>query len=85
MKFGTERLTDYISRAERLSISLKSAGETISDSLLIAMVIKGLLSSYSNYIVVITQSVKSYTFSEFKVAIHNFSEIEKAVVEIQMI
>ena len=59
LKLGTEHLTDYISRAERLSISLKSAGETISDSLLIAMVIKGLPSTYDNFLVVITQSVCS--------------------------
>ena len=78
LKLGTEHLTDYISRAERLSISLKSAGETISDSLLIAMVIKGLPSTYDSFIVVITQSVKSYTFSEFKAAIRNFSENEKS-------
>ena len=42
------------------------------------MVIKGLPSTYDYFIVVITQSVKSYTFSEVKVAIHNFSENEKS-------
>ena len=42
------------------------------------MVIKGLPSTYDNFIIVITQSVKSYTYSEFKVAIHNFSENEKS-------
>ena len=74
LKLGTEHLMDYISRAERLSINLKSAGETISDLLLKSMVIKRLPSTYDNFIVVITQSVKSYTFSELKAAIRNFSE-----------
>ena len=41
----SESVTDYILRAESSATSLKSAGETISDSLLIAMVLKGLRNS----------------------------------------
>ena len=78
LKLGTEHLTDHISRAERLSVSLKSAGETISDSLLIDMVVKGLPSTYDNVIVVITQSVKSYTSVNLKRPVRNFSENEKS-------
>ena len=37
---STEDLTQYISRTECLAISLKSAEEAVSDSFLIAMVIK---------------------------------------------
>ena len=37
-----ECITDYVLRAETAAASLKSAGETVSDSLLIAMVLKGL-------------------------------------------
>ena len=40
-------LTEYISRAERPS-SLKNANETVSDSLLISMVLKGLLVNNNN-------------------------------------
>ena len=36
-----EDLTEYISGAERLASNLKAARETISDSLLVAMVMKG--------------------------------------------
>ena len=35
-----ECITDYVLRAETAAASLKSAGETVSDSLLIAMVLK---------------------------------------------
>ena len=36
-----ENVIDYMLRAETAATSLKSAGETISDSLLIAMILKG--------------------------------------------
>ena len=71
-------LTEYISRAERLASSLKNANETVSDSLLISMVLKGLPVSYNSFIVVITQSAMDYSFVEFKSAIRNFSENEKS-------
>ena len=75
---STEDLTEYISRAERLATSLKSAREAMSDSLLIAMVMKGLPESFNNFITVVTQSSKEYTFVEFKSAIRNYSENEKS-------
>ena len=71
-------LTEYISRAERLASSLKNANETVSDSLLISMVLKGLPVSYNSFIVVITQSAKDDSFVEFKSAIRNFSGNEKS-------
>ena len=55
---STEDLTEYISRAERLATSLKSAGDAVSDSLLIAMAMKGLPESFNNFITVVTQSSK---------------------------
>lgn len=42
VKSSDMNMTDYVLKAEKLSNSLKSAGETITDSLLIAMVMKGL-------------------------------------------
>ena len=73
-----EDLTEYISGAERLASNLKAAGETISDSLLVAMVMKGLPSTFDSFIVFVTQSAKDYTFTEFKSAIRNFSQNVKS-------
>ena len=39
---GDEKVTEYMIRAETAASSLKAAGETISDSLLVAMILKGL-------------------------------------------
>ena len=39
-----ESVTDYIIRAEKISIFFQNAGEVISDSLLVAMIMKGLFS-----------------------------------------
>ena len=70
-------LTVYISRAERLASNPKAAQETISDSLLVAMVMKGLPSTFDSFIVFVTQSAKDYRFPEFKLAIRDFSQNEK--------
>ena len=40
-------LTDYVLKAETATTSLKSAGEEINDSLLVAMVLKGLPTQYN--------------------------------------
>ena len=71
--FG-EDLTEYISGAERLASNLKAAGETIRDSILVAMVMKGLPSTFDSFIVFVTQSAKDYTFTEFKSDIRNVSQ-----------
>ena len=39
-------MVDYMIKAETAATSLKNAGEIISDSMLIAMILKGLPSSY---------------------------------------
>ena len=65
-------------QAETASISLKSAGETISDSLLIAMIIEGLPSEgYKAFSTVVTQKDKEQSFSEFKVSLQSFEETQK--------
>ena len=48
------------------------------DSLLVIMVMKGLPESFNNFITVVTQSSKEYTFLKFKSAIRNYSENEKS-------
>lgn len=69
-------ITDHIIQSEKLAVSLKSAGESVSDSLLVAMVLKGFPDHFSPFTVYITQSERDYMFSEFKVALRNFGENE---------
>ena len=75
---GDENITDYVLRAETAAASLKTAGETISDSLLIAMILKGLPQTrFKPFSTVVTQKDKALSFSEFKVALRSFEETEK--------
>ena len=73
-----EAFTEYISGAERLASNLKATGESISNSLLVAMVLKGLPSTFDSFILFATQSTEDYTFIEFKSAIRNFSQNVKS-------
>ena len=52
---ATESITDYIIRAEQASTSLNSAGEKISDNLVIAMLLKGLPESCKTFVIVHSQ------------------------------
>ena len=70
-------LTDYVLKAETAATSLKSAGEEISDSLLVAMVLKGLPMQYNTFKTVVTQREREMSFTEFKVALRSFEETEK--------
>ena len=78
VKQSHESVTDYIIRAETAAAALNSVDETVSDSLLIAMVLKGLPESYKPFVVVITLSDKQYTFTELKVALRSFEDTERA-------
>ena len=62
----SEDVTQYMIRAESASASLKSAGETVSDSLLIAMILKGLRDNYNTFATVVTQRKDPFSFKEFK-------------------
>ena len=74
----TESTTDYTLRAEKTATALKSAEETISDGLLVAMVLKGLPENFKTFSTVITQREAQITFAEFKTALRNFEETEKS-------
>jgi len=78
IKHPNKSVTDYVIRAETASAALNSVDENVSDSLLIAMVLKGLPESFKPFVIVVTQSDKQQTFTEFKAALRSFEETEQA-------
>ena len=68
-------MTDYIIKAETPGTALNTAGENISDALLIAIVLNGLAELYR---VFVTQSETRDNFQKFKQALRNFEETEWA-------
>ena len=77
-----ECITDYVLRAETAAASLKSASDTVSDNLLIAMVLKGLPAEYKTECgVIVSQRDErddKMKFQEFKVALRSYEETEKS-------
>ena len=71
-----ESTTDYMIRAEAAAAALKNSGETIGDSLLIAMILEGLPSSFNSFKTVVTQKDKQPTFQQFKVSLRAYEESE---------
>ena len=71
-------MTDYIIRAETTASSLRDAVETVSDGLLIAMVLKGLPAECKPFVTVVTLSPSTTTFQVFKVSLRNYEETHKA-------
>ena len=78
LKGADESVTDYIIKAERAATALRNAGETVSDSLLTAMTMKGLPEEYKPFVVVITRREKELTFREFRAMLRSYEETEKA-------
>ena len=76
-KGTSETVTDYLIRAERSIMALKNAKETLSDGLVIAMILKGLPDSYKPFVVHISQSTSEITFAMFKPQLKSFEETEK--------
>ena len=76
-KSDSETVTDYMLRAETTATQLKNAGETISDGLLVAMLLKGLPSSFQAFSTVITQK-GDVKFEQFKSSLKSYEENEKA-------
>ena len=72
VKHPKESVTDYVIRAETAAAALNNVGENVSDNLLIAMVLKGLPESFKQCVVVVTQSDKQQTFTEFKAALRSY-------------
>ena len=72
-----ESVTDYMIRGETAAASLKTAGEEISDSLIVAMLLNGLSDEFKTFCTVVNQREKAMTVPEFKEALRNFEETEK--------
>ena len=75
-KGNSETVTDYMIRAEKAALALRSANEQVSDALLIAMILKGLPDEYKAFVTVVTQSESVDTFQKFKQALRDFDETE---------
>ena len=78
-KTADQTATDYILQAERVTSALLNVGETVSDSLVIAMLLKGLPDEWKPFVAVVTQSEETHKdFAKFKVAFKNFAETERS-------
>ncbi|KAF7214567.1 putative LOC107376767-like protein [Nothobranchius furzeri] len=67
-----EELADYLARVEKIVDALNRAKETLSDALLVAMVLKGLTHEYDLFSVHATQTRETLTFAEFKARLRSF-------------
>ena len=77
-KSENESIVDYVILAENAATALRTSEEVISDPLLIAMVLKGLPSSFKTFSAIVVQRDKEMTFAEFKTALRSYEESEKS-------
>ena len=78
-KKPTETITDYVIRAESAANAIRMEKETVSDDLLVAMVVIGLPNEYFSFIAVTTQSEEIIQdFQKFKQTLKNFEDTENA-------
>ena len=77
-KEEAETLTDYVLRGETAAALLKNAGETVSDNLLIAMILKGLPTECQPFVTVTTQRKEPHDITSFKTALRTHEETMKA-------
>ena len=83
LRFNTrETLTEFIVRAETLAAQPRETGETISDSLLIAMIMKALPDQCKPFVAVVNQKEDNLKFLDFKIQLRNFQDIEKLCNEL---
>ena len=72
-----EQMVDYLIRAEELSQSIEQAGEKVSESLLISIVLKGLPNSFDYFKTVHDFSTTKASFSDVKKALKNFANSQE--------
>ena len=73
----TEEMTDYLNRAETISSSLEVAGEKISETLLVSVVLEGLPDSYEYFRTMHDFSKTPTPFFDLKKALKNFADSQK--------
>ena len=74
-----EDVVAYLLRAETYATRLKAAKENVSDSLLIAMIIKGLPTRYRTFTAMVSQMKSDdLDYAHFKTSLRTFDENEKA-------
>ena len=71
-----ERATHYLANVSPVVSGLHSAGKTICENLVNAMLLKGLQEAYKPLVVVHTQLGKYKTLDEFKAALMNYANTE---------
>ena len=75
-KSDSETVTDYVIRTERIMTALRNANETLSDGLIIAMILKGLPPSFKPFSISISQGTDEITFPQFKARLRSYEETE---------
>ena len=71
-----EDTMDYLICVKRAATGLRKSVETITDNLVIAIILKSIPGSFKPFVVVHTQLDKYKTLSAFKAALNNYSNTE---------
>ena len=86
LKKGTdENTTDYLIRAKAAAAALRNSGEIIGDSLLIAMILKGLPSNFDTFKTAMTLKDHQPTFQQFKLSLSAFEDNDHSSVKTETI